>query len=149
MHTRRDKGLHLTNVPLTEREQPVAVDVSRNALEIILEITPGDAATCGLHLTLAQGDVHIGYRSGELFIERSEQPRIAVPLSPSGDRIRLHVFLDQDIVEIFGGHGEAGMTAWLPYGCTYQTLTCYAEDGTAKLIRLDVWQLRIAENDTT
>jgi hypothetical protein len=40
--------------------------------------------------------------------------------------VKLHVFFDQDIVEVFGGDGETGMTTWLDFGAEYRGLAVLA-----------------------
>ncbi|HNT75751.1 MAG TPA: glycoside hydrolase family 32 protein [Anaerolineae bacterium] len=131
----RGASVRLDDAPLSG-DTPLDVDVSGRALEIAAEFAPGDAA-CGLRLTLAEGEAVIGYAEGEAFVERPGQPRLVAPLSPRDGRVKLHVLFDQDIVEVFGGDGETGMTTWLDFGAEYRGLAVFGDRGARATV--EVW----------
>jgi len=145
LQTLRKQHSYIEHLLLAGKTHPInGLDLSGGAVEIIAEFEVKAAAVCEVTLHLADGNVAaVGYDSASnaLFVDRSEQERIVAPLLPTEGKVKLHIFFDQDILEVFGGNGKAGITTWLPFGNPYQRLTCNAQDGSATLIRLDAWQL--------
>ncbi|MGC9523186.1 MAG: glycoside hydrolase family 32 protein [Anaerolineae bacterium] len=134
-------------------EQPLAgewtldgVDLSGRALE--LSATFSVDATCGFRLTLDDGSqLSVGFdkAAGALFIDPGDGRRITTPCSPTDDLVTVRVFLDQAIVEAFGPEAEldttAAVTGFMPYGAAYERLSVFAEGGSVKVQRLDIWSL--------
>ncbi len=118
--------------------------LTSSELEIIASFEPGSAAACGLRLSFGDSAVHIGYDATEqaLFVDRPGADRIAVPLLPTGGRISLHVLIDRAVVEVFGGQGEAAISAMLEPLVICTDVQAYASGGAARLAAADIWTLR-------
>lgn len=127
---------------------PLEVGLSERSLELIATFDLGDAEVVGLRLALSEGvEVVVGYdvAAGELFVEPGDRARVATPYRPSGRVVMLRTFLDQAIVEAFAGEAgvdvPAGVTAFAPFGLTYEALSLFAEGGAATLRQAHVWRL--------
>lgn len=117
-------------------------------LEIRAEFAPGTARECGFRLQLAarQGplaEMTIGYAAdaGELFIQAPDQERAALPLTLADKTVTLHLFIDRGVVEVFGGAGEATLTALLEPTPICTDVRPFAAAGAAVLVALEAWEL--------
>jgi sucrose-6-phosphate hydrolase SacC (GH32 family) len=120
-------------------------------LEIEATFEPGDAAECGFRLHLgddheAAAEATVGWAAGtgRLFIRLPGQDELALPLQPTAGRISLHLFVDRGIVEVFGGMGEATLTALLEPTPVCADVRPYAVAGEARLTMLRAWELASA-----
>lgn len=132
--------------------------VQTDALEIQAEFEPGAARECGFRLQLRAGqtsgqapevEAAVGYATagtasgGRLFIRVPGQDELALPMQPSAGKVALHIFVDRGVVEVFGGAGEAALTALLePPLCT--AVQPYALGGDARWVELRAWELASA-----
>lgn len=128
-----------------------------SALEVLVEFAldvQQPATTFGLHVCTAEDEqTTIGYAVAEeqLFIDRSRSgqvdfstvfaARYAAPLTPSAGIVRLHIFVDQTSVEVFGNDGLAVLTAQIFPAKEQVTITLFAQDGLVHLRQLDLWSL--------
>jgi fructan beta-fructosidase len=125
------------------------------ALEIVAEFEPGTAAECGLRVRKgASEETCIGYEvnAGALFVDRTRSGdvgfdahfagRHAGPLRPEHGTVKMHVFVDQCSVEVFGNGGRTVITD-LIFPSTQSTgAEVYATGGDMRLRVLDIWTLK-------
>ncbi len=126
-------------------------------LEIVAEfaIDLEQPATCfGLHIGGGEGEqTTISYAVAEelLRLDRTQSglndfnPAFAglyqALLSPNEHVIRLHTFVDQSSVELFGNGGLATLTAQIFPTKRQPSMRLFAQNGKVRLLRLDAWQL--------
>ena len=87
-----------------------------NQLEVVAALVPGNAAAFGLKLRSSQDGrrgVTLRYADGMLNVAGTD-----VPLDLAGDRktLRLHVFLDRSVMEVFINDGRAAVNR--PWCCS-------------------------------
>ncbi|MDQ4100276.1 MAG: GH32 C-terminal domain-containing protein, partial [Chloroflexota bacterium] len=129
-------------------------NVRGKSLEIIAEIELSTAQVVGFKLRKS-GDqfttVAYDVRGSILFVDRSHSNAIEfgpdfpgkheAPLEPSNGRIKLHVFLDECSVEVFGNDGEAVLTDLIFPDPASDGLEVFATDGEAVVTSLVVYTL--------
>ena len=125
--------------------------------EIDLLLEPAAGSTCGL--LLAAGNQHafeIGYDAAnqELYIDRGntanqafnknfeKQHRYQTPLLLQNKKLRLHVFFDNSIVEVFANEGEAVLTAQFFPGKDDNQIQIFSHAGKSKIVSLDLWPIK-------
>jgi fructan beta-fructosidase len=121
--------------------------------ELILDI--GTVTELGIKVENRQGDVTvIGYHtpSGKVFVDRrlsgitDFHNAFAVSidsaeLRPLSGRIHLRAFFDRSSVELFANDGRVVITSLIFPRSSANLLTLYAKDGTAQLVKAEVWRL--------
>jgi fructan beta-fructosidase len=133
--------------------------VQSQQLEADLDITPGPTAIAGIRLAAGDGhDMEIGYDAVRkvLYLDRSktahqsfskafaERSRFETPLELVNGRLRLHVFFDHSIVEVFANAGEAVMTAQIFPGDADNGVDLFSNGGKSRINALKIWQLSAA-----
>lgn len=114
------------------------------AWEIAAQFDPGTATECGVEIHLARNaTARAGYSAatGELFVDAPECPRLAVPLRHTSGPVALRVFVDRGVLEVFGGEGQATISALLEPETACVGLGVFALDGAARMATLDIWEL--------
>ena len=126
------------------------------SMEIIVAIAPRSAREVGIDVRVGAGEkTRIGYdRAGELlFIDRSHSGlipspefahRSSMPLKAHDGVIILHILLDWSSVEVFANDGEGVMTEQLFAAPDSVGIELSANDGTAQLSSMNLWELRSA-----
>jgi len=116
-------------------------------LEIEAEFAPGDASECGFRLRLrddqaAQSEATVGYAAdpGRLFVRVSGQDELSLPLTPAASMVTLRVFIDRGVIEVFGGAGEAALTALLEPTPVCTDVRPFAQ-GRGSIVRGKAWEL--------
>ena len=132
------------------------VDLRGDALEIVAEIEPRAATVVGLRLRQSpdgseQTTLRYDAAMDRLTIDLTEASLDPAPARgaigttahlPPGEALRVHVFLDRSVIEVFSG-GHACLT-----GRVYPTrpdstgVQAFADGGRAALRRLAVWRKR-------
>ena len=89
------------------------------------------------------GEAVFGYSTQQktLFFQRDGQNRKTAPLPLRNDHMKLHIFIDRCVVEMFGGDGEVTLTALLNPDTVCEGLSLYATGGNAHVKKLDIWKL--------
>ena len=129
--------------------------VAGKTLEIIATFAPGSATEFGIKVRKgAKEETVIGYdtATAELFVNRSRSGKVDFhpqfsgqrrgPLPAEQGRVKLHLFVDWSSVEVFGNEGRTVITEQIFPAPDSTGLALYAKGGTARLISLEVWQLR-------
>lgn len=110
------------------------------ALEIVAELDPRDAASCGLTVRCrddGSGGLAIRYTSGSLEVAGT---RVPLQLA-AGDTLRLHLFLDHSVMELFIQGGTATVTR-VDYPPEQDVaVALFADGGAAAAISFDAWQI--------
>ena len=115
-------------------------EVRGKALEIVAELAPREAASCGLRVRCrddGSGGLAIRYTPGTLDVAGT-----SVPLQlAAGDTLRLHLFLDHSVMELFVQDGSASVTRVNYPPEQDVAVALFADGGTAAAISLDAWEM--------
>jgi sucrose-6-phosphate hydrolase SacC (GH32 family) len=116
------------------------------ALEIEAEFDLGAAVEAGICLNMGGSNVRIGYArtTAALFVDRPGSERLSLPLALQDACLKLHILLDRSVVEVFGGMGEATISAVLEPNCICTDVELFSRGGAATLIHADTWTLASA-----
>jgi len=111
-------------------------------LELIAEFIPGDAEAFGLKLR-SSGDgsraVTLRYSGGTLNVAGTEVP---IKLAKETRSLKLHVFLDRSVMEVFINGGRQAVTRVEYPGEDHLGVGVFAEGGKATVKSLDAWQMK-------
>ena len=127
------------SAPILER-----LELGQGAWDILADLEPAGAGECGLRFHLprhAVADAGYSAATAELFVEQTGKPRLSLPYFAGGDQIRLRVILDRGIVEVFGGAGQATITAAVDPETACIGVDAFARDGVARIDHIDLWKL--------
>lgn len=152
----RDRHGHWENFTISPSDQYLLDDWHGRSLEIIAEFEPGEARMFGLWVccspdhserTLIACDVI----QQQLIIDRSDaslasgvdrEPQMA-PLRVSPDqRIRLHLFIDGSVIEVFADGHVCITSRVYPTRAESVFVELFALDGDATIASLDIWTLK-------
>ncbi|MBA3945456.1 MAG: glycoside hydrolase family 32 protein [Herpetosiphonaceae bacterium] len=136
--------------PLPERLD----DMHGDTLEIIAEFDLGDATAVGINVRCSPDDeeqTRIVYdrRVQRLFIDRTYssltsdvgQDLFDSPLAvANGEVLRLHVFLDRSVVEVFA-HGLCTTARIYPSRTDSLGVELFTKGGSAHVTRIDAWEM--------
>jgi beta-fructofuranosidase len=152
------RGAHhrLTDITLAPTSAELRPDEGGAALEILAELEPGDAAEVELKVRCAPDgseETIIRYdRAGKRLsiirdrasldgtTERHEQGG-QLELAP-GESLRLHVFVDHSVIEIFANNRASLTSRVYPTRDDSLGIAVLARGGTAQLRSLDMWQMQ-------
>ena len=134
----RRRHTHARNLEL-EDGAPLLTEARGKALEIVAELAPRDAASCGLRVRCRDdgaGGLAIRYTPGTLDVAGT---RVPLQLAP-GDTLRLHLFLDHSVMELFIQGGAAAVTR-VGYPPEEDiAVALFAHGGVARAVSLDAWE---------
>jgi len=147
---RRDHG-ELKDMRLSA--DPVALPIEGGAVELQLEIHFESADQVTLELADDQGYrslIGVNRAAGELFFDRTRSgphfhdafaDRHTAPIKVHDGRVKLRVFVDQSIVEIFADDGRTTLTDRIFRGGGRVRWSASARNGTARIRSFDAWQM--------
>lgn len=152
----RDQHRHWADIPLSSTGTHVPPDVRGRCLEIIATFDPGDAQKLGLWICRSADDEErtlIAYEVAQqrLIVERSESslaPGVdrgteSAPLTLApGEPLRLHIFLDCSIIEVFAGSRTCLTSRVYPICPNSTGVNPAVFGGRGRLISLDAWTMR-------
>ncbi|MGE5108673.1 MAG: glycoside hydrolase family 32 protein [Sphingobacteriales bacterium] len=141
------------NIVLSGEKQ---LNTKTQQCEIILTIEPASNSIAGIKL--AAGNNHpfeIGYDATKqlLYIDRSKTANqtendnfkklshFETKLALHNNQLKLHIFFDNSIVEIFANDGEAVMTAQIFPGKMDNAIQLFSEGGKAKM-NINAWSMK-------
>jgi beta-fructofuranosidase len=151
----RDDHVRLGDLAIEPGVERPAPGVEGDCLEIVAEIDPGSATAVGIRIrcspdgeeqTLISYDADVSMLAAER--QRStlaagadlDMHGDAFSLRP-GENLRLRIFLDRSVVEVFA-NGRAALTTRLyPTRDDSLGVGFFACGGTAKLVSLDAWTM--------
>ncbi len=129
--------------------------INGKTLEIVATFEPGTAYEFGLKIRKGVNEETIvGYdaAAAELFVDRSRSGKVDFnpqfsgkhggPLAAEQGRVKMHLFVDWSSVEVFGNDGQTVITEQIFPAPSSDGLALYAKGGAAKLVSLEVWDLK-------
>jgi beta-fructofuranosidase len=117
-------------------------DVNGDAMEIVADFAAGDANAFGLKVRQSENGkdaVTIKYANGNLNVAGTEVP---LKLDDHSKRLKLHVFLDKSVLEVFVNDGVTSVTRVEYPGEKDLGVSVFAEHGGVTLKSLDAWEMK-------
>ena len=133
------------------------LSVRAQQLEMQLELEPGANSTSGVRLAIGKNNVFIvGYDAAneKLFIDRSGCSnksfnakfaalwRYEVKLPTMDNKIKLQIFFDNSIIEVFANNGVAVMTAQIFPNAKDIGIGLFSAGGPTKFVSLTLWKMK-------
>ena len=153
----RGQRYRLTDVDLTPTSSGMLESVRGDSLEILVEFEPGDAAEFGLQVRCSpDGEeqtrvvydraadrltVDRGQSSLSLDVHRESQEG-PLEMSPEA-RLKLHVFLDRSVVEIYANGCFCLTSRIYPSRDDSLGVGLFARGGSVKVVSLDAWKISL------
>jgi beta-fructofuranosidase len=134
----RGEHVHVKNLALSD-ETKMLDGVSGDTLEIIAEFVSG-AGAFGLKVRCSEDGANaltIRHADGILNVAGTEVP---VPLDGDSKRLKLHVFIDKSVMEVFINDGPISVTRVDYPGANDLGVAVFSE-GSATVTSLDVWEM--------
>ena len=143
------------------RGKRLGADAAGDCLEILAEIDPGDAPRAGLKLRVApdrseQTPIYYDRDQKLLCVDRSQSSTDARAdrgmqsgpfLLGRGEPLRLRLFLDGSVIEIFANDRFCLTARVYPAGPRSTGVALHASGGTAKMVSLEAWEMRSISPD--
>lgn len=148
---RQNKRVQQT-VQLTNQSRTL-MQRTDNAYELEVDIRPGTASTVGIRLA-KNGDEEtiLRYHNGQLELDRRKSGRVdfnrrfpsveSAPLQLQNGLVKLRIFVDKSIVEVFANNGQRVITDLIFPTQAAGDVDLFAEGGTAEFLNATVWQLK-------
>jgi len=151
----RGKHRHFQDLAATQTSR-LLEGIQGDCLEIGIELDPADSEEFGLRLRCAQDfseQTVLGYRRKEqrLFADTTKStsdPQIICGISGGpfrlapGEPLKLRVFLDASVMEVFANDGQACLTERIYSRKDSLGVGIYALGGKAKVLSMDIWEIR-------
>ena len=137
----RGRATGVENVVLRSETRHIP-GVEGDTLEILAEIQPGDAPAWGLKLCGDENDEEpLVIRCADGYLNVAET---AIPDLRFGDNgiVKLHIFLDRSVLEVFINDGLHSVTRVVYPGQRKLGIHVFADDGTAIIKSLKAWEIR-------
>jgi len=115
-------------------------DIEGDTMEILAEFEAGNAEAFGLKLRQSEDGKNaliIRYTNGNLNVAGTD-----VPLTLLSGRLKLHLFIDKSVIEVFINDGATSVTRVEYPGENDLGVSVFAENGNALLMSLDAWKIR-------
>ena len=109
-------------------------------MEILAEFEAGDAETFGLKVRQSEDGknaVTIRYTNGNVNVAGTD-----VPLKLLSGRLKLHLFIDKSVIEVFINDGVTSVTRVEYPGENDLGVSVFAENGKATLKSLNAWEMK-------
>jgi len=127
-----------------------------DTLELIVEFDLGDATEVGVivrcssdrreqtRLLYERSAQHLIVDTSQSSLDDSAHlSRHAGPLTLiSGETLRLHLFLDRSVVEVFANERSCATARIYPTLADSKGISVFAHGGTARLVSLDAWEMQ-------
>lgn len=137
----RGKHQQFTDVAINN-EFKLIKGVQGNTLEIMAEFIPGNATAFGLKVRSSRDGkraITLKYADGTLNVAGTKVP---MELGKQTKTLKLHMFLDRSVMEVFINGGKKTVTRVEYPGEADLGIAVFAENGRATLKSLDVWQMK-------
>lgn len=113
-----------------------------DALELVAEIEPRNAKAYGLRLRApASGSGGIAIRCDATHLDIGGT-RVPLPRRPDQPTVKLHVFLDRSLVEVFADDGRICVSRVFTPDWQSNRVEFFSEGGSATLRSLDAWPIK-------
>jgi fructan beta-fructosidase len=148
--------VELKNISVAGRKE---LNIKTQQVEMEVIFQPGTNSTAGVHLAVGkQNGFVMGYDAGsqKLFIDRvgcsnnsftkefASHSRYEISLAPLNGKIKLHIFFDNSIVEVFANDGMAVMTTQIFPDENDNGVELFSEGETTKFESIRLWKIRSA-----
>lgn len=142
------------NLRLASQSQ-VLEKSTNNAYELTLDLVPGSAKTAGVKLAKGTNEETVlRYADGKLQLDRRRSGNVGfhksfpsveeAPLSPQNGVLKLRIFVDKSIVEVFANDGERVITDQIFPTENAGGVELFAEGGTAEFRNVTLWAMKSA-----
>ena len=137
------RGEHVTAKNVVASSESKRIEgAAGDTIEIVAELAPAGAKAFGLKLRCSKDGksaVVLRHAGKTLNVGGTD-----VPVGPVGKdgTLKLHVFLDKSVMEVFINDGTQAVTRVVYPGLSDLGIEVFAEDGRATVKRIDVWQIR-------
>ena len=155
----RGKHLEWENETIVA-SSPLLDQVRGEKLEILAEFQVDATATAnriGFRVRVGNNEhTTIGYaiKGRTLFVDRTQSGQVdfapsfpgihTAQMDPSGQAVRLHIFVDRSSVEVFGNDGQVAMAERIFPDAGSLGVEVFADGGEAMLTALDIYELDTA-----
>ncbi len=135
------RGSHraVRKLKLNDEEERIK-DVEGDTMEILAEFEAGGATAFGLKVRQSpdgKNAVTIRYTNGSLNVAGTD-----VPLKLQAGRLKLHLFIDKSVLEVFINDGVTSVTRVEYPGENDLGVAVFAENGSTTLKSFDAWEMR-------
>ena len=137
----RGRHARVENLSLSSESRRIE-GAQGDTLEIVADFEPGNAPAFGLKVRCGEDGRDaptLRYADGTLNVAGTEVP---IALEEEGKFIKLHVFIDKSVMEVFINDGRASVTRVNYPGEEDLGIAAFSENGCVKLKSLDVWQMK-------
>lgn len=137
----RDNHINIKEMVLAS-ETKILRRVKGNTLEIICEFEAGNAEAFGLRVCQSKDGkqaINLKYENGILNIAGTEVP---LQIDENSGVLKLHVFLDKSVLEVFINDGVTSVTRVEYPGENDLGVSVFAENGSVTLKSFDAWNLK-------
>ena len=136
-----------------------AYDTQSTQMEVQLDAQPAASGTCGIKLAVGGGHyAEIGYDAiaQKLYVDRGHTANQSfnnnfeklrhyeTPLALKSGVLKLHIFFDNSIIEVFANDGEAVMTMQVFPDPTDNGVALFSNGGTATFGDVKIWKMNSA-----
>lgn len=133
--------------------------VKGQQFEIDLLLDMGTSAGAGIQIAAGkEHEIEIGYDVAikKIYVDRSKTTnqgfnknfeklnRFETSLHTINNQVRLHIFFDNSIVEVFANDGEAVLTAQIFPGATDKSIQLFSNNGKAIAKQINFWPMKSA-----
>ena len=135
----RGKHSSAKTLELNSKEERLK-DMAGDTMELLAEFEAGDAESFGLKVRQSQDGksaVTIRYTNGKLSVAGTD-----VPLILTSGKLKLHVFIDKSVLEVFINDGVTSVTRVEYPGENDLGISAFAENGDAVLKSLHAWEMK-------
>ena len=134
--------------------KPLAVKSQQFEMELV--ISPSSSSTSGVRIARSENSFfEIGYDAAKqlLYIDRSKcglqsfnktfekLNRFETTLALNSQPLKLHIFFDHSIVEVFAGNGAAVLTAQIFPTESDNGIELFSSGGKSTLLRATIWNI--------
>jgi beta-fructofuranosidase len=152
----RAEHMRFTDIDVPAGQVVVIPDITGDTLELMVELTPARDGCCGIVVRRSPNEAEqtrISYDAAlrQLVVDRRQSsldlatdrnlhvaPLTLGPQEP----LRLHIFLDRSVLEIFTNQRVSITSRIYPTRADSLGVALLAERDDAKLLRFDAWQIR-------
>lgn len=152
----RSDLVHIGDISIPAGQQIVLPEIQGDTLELLVEFAPPREGLCGLVVRRSPDDAEQTRITYDAALHQVIVDRTRASLDPTTDHtmhiapltlgaeepLRLHVFLDRSVLEIFVNERISITSRIYPTRADSMGVALLAERGAARLRSLDAWQLR-------
>ena len=152
----RAEHTHCAAIDVPAGQEVVLPEVSGDTLELLVDLLPAPVGRCGIVVRRSpdgaeQTRIIYDATLGQLIVDRTQSSldlttdhnAHVAPLTLGADEpLRLHVFLDRSVLEVFANERISITSRIYPTRPDSVGVALLAEGGQAQLDALDAWQLR-------